>query len=303
MVLLILALALVGISWRRIFPVSTRGKTIITVWAPRWLATSEYLRDNLDGYQAAHPRVLVQLRPARPADFDRLERAWRSGRKCGDLVLAPSTRARRWARDGLLTEWQGFFDMQLPADGFIPGFLRSGQVAGKQYLIPLLGHPTLVAVAAKAPAYRGLAAAGGRLGVDQAALAQAGPAVALATGQTEAKAIAWCREREANHKDAPYLLTVYPGPRALRRQHRLTWAAPQPGRPTVAETEGLVIPRCNAHYRICEYLARNYLMDRRLYSEGEWRYGLPTIEAYYRQAGKHHPGPLLAAVEQSVPLP
>lgn len=291
-------------NWQRFFPPSLKDQTIINIYLPGWLARTTFLKEQLAQYQSLHAKTMVRLHPVRPADLERLAGRWRAGRANGDILFAPCRLAQQWAREGLLAEWQGFFDMQFTPDSFLPGFLAGGQAAGKQYLIPLLGHPLLVAARQGAPAYPGLRASASQVAVDPAGYpAPLEQAVALAWSRPPAQTHAWCRQQAAR-RGLPYLLTPYPGEAAARLGGRVTWSMPAPGQPTVALAEGLVIPKTNRHYAASVAISRQYLVAPGLWKKADWsQQGVPVLELYYRSLGPKHPGPLLGDLRRALPPP
>ena len=287
------------VNWQRIFPPSMEGKKIVNLYLPGWMVQSKELEGNLAMYQEDHPEVVINTHAIKAQDLVALPKGWMVDRPAADVVVAPSPVAQKWAQEGLLAEWEGFFDMQVTPDGFVEPFLRSGQVAGKQYLIPITGYPVLVAARKGAPAFPGLAAAGKRLAaspfdneellLEAAAWAQglAAPTPAVAD---------WVQQHEPAGKP-DYLLTQYPGDTAQLLGGEVTWAAPAAGRPVAAASEGLVIPKANRHYSLCVKLARDFLVLPRVVDRTDWSKGLPVEVRQYKALKDTFPGPLLPALQ------
>ena len=296
--LLVLCLGAIAfvINWRHFFPPSMKDVTVVDMYLPGWMVESTLLKDNMEEYQALHPKVMVRLHALTGAGLERLEARWRSGKASGDLALVPSVRARQWAQAGLLAEWQGFFDMQMTPDSFLPAFRECGKVGGKQYLMPVLGQPALVAVRKGAPAYPGLRA--GKLAVGAASY-QPALVQAVSRGQGPVQAEQWCQARQGVAKP-DYLLTLYPE-QAGRLGPGATWTAPAAGQPSAVVVQGLVIPKSNRHYDLSVELAREYLMDPKLLGASRWPHGLPVLRRYYQEDKDKFPGNLLPTLERSLP--
>ncbi len=298
-----LAVVVVLVNWQRLFPPSLEGKQVVDLYLPDWMVKSTELQGNLAAYQENHADVVIRTHTIKPADLVGLPAGWMRDRPGADVVVAPSPVARRWAKANLLAEWEGFFDMQMVPEGFVEAFLRSGQVEGKQYLIPITGYPVLVAARKGAPAFPGLAAAGKRLAVspydNQELLLQAAAWAQGLPAPTPAVET-WLEGHQPVGKP-DYLLTQYPGDTGELLGGEVTWSLPAAGRPVAAATEGLVIPKANRHYALCVQLARDFLVLPKVVDRKDWSKGLPVQVRQYRALKGQFPGPLLEGLQAKQP--